>query len=67
MHPYRQVEFPFSYREGQKELVTSVYRTILRKKKLFVQAPYRSGKDDLHGVPGCKSHWGKGWERRYST
>ena len=30
----RDVEFPFEYREGQRNLVTSVYRTILRKKKL---------------------------------
>ena len=29
----KDTEFPFSYREGQKELVTSVYKTILRKKK----------------------------------
>lgn len=37
-------EFPFAYREGQKELVSSVYRTILRKKKLFIQAPTGAGK-----------------------
>ena len=35
----RQIEFPFPYREGQRDLVVSVYRTILRKKKLFIQAP----------------------------
>ena len=34
------MEFPFAYREGQKNLVTSVYRTILRKKKLFIQAQF---------------------------
>ena len=40
----RQAEFPFPYRQGQKELVTSVYRSILRKKKLFIQAPTGVGK-----------------------
>lgn len=39
-----RTEFPFPYREGQRELVTSVYRTILRKKKLFIQAPTGVGK-----------------------
>ena len=29
----KTVEFPFEYRDGQKKLVASVYRTILRKKK----------------------------------
>ena len=33
------LDFPFPYREGQKELVTGVYKTILRKKKLFIEAP----------------------------
>ena len=54
----RQVEFPFSYREGQKELVTSVYRTILRKKKLFVQAPTGVGKT-ISTVFRRKSHGGR--------
>lgn len=40
----RQIEFPFPYREGQRDLVVSVYRTILRKKKLFIQAPTGVGK-----------------------
>ena len=39
-----QTEFPFPYREGQRNLVSSVYRTILRKKKLFIQAPTGVGK-----------------------
>ncbi|MCM1540696.1 MAG: ATP-dependent DNA helicase [Blautia sp.] len=38
------LEFPFSYREGQKELVTHVYRTIYHKKKLFLEAPTGVGK-----------------------
>lgn len=40
----RRTEFPFAYRAGQRELVVSVYRTILRKKKLFIQAPTGVGK-----------------------
>ena len=40
----KTIEFPFAYREGQKNLVTSVYKTILRKKKLFIQAPTGVGK-----------------------
>lgn len=38
------LKFPFSYREGQKELVTNVYKTIYHKKKLFIQAPTGAGK-----------------------
>lgn len=40
----RGLEFPFPYREGQRELVTGVYRTIARKKQLFIQAPTGVGK-----------------------
>lgn len=40
----QKTEFPFPYREGQRELVSSVYRSILRKKKLFIQAPTGVGK-----------------------
>lgn len=38
------LQFPFSYREGQKELVTNVYRTIYHRKKLFLEAPTGVGK-----------------------
>lgn len=40
----RNMEFPFDYRTGQKELVSDVYRTILRRKNLFIQAPTGTGK-----------------------
>lgn len=40
----RGLKFPFPYREGQKELVTNVYRTIYHKKKLFLEAPTGVGK-----------------------
>jgi len=38
------LNFPYAYREGQKELAQDVYRTILRKKNLFIQAPTGTGK-----------------------
>ena len=40
----KKLIFPFDYREGQKDLVVSVYRTIARKKRLFIQAPTGVGK-----------------------
>lgn len=51
----KQTEFPYEYREGQKELVTSVYRTILRKKKLFIQAPTGVGKTMATVFPAVKA------------
>ena len=38
------LSFPFPYRDGQKELVANVYRTIYHKKKLFMEAPTGVGK-----------------------
>ena len=49
------VQFPFSYRKGQKELAASVYRTILRKKKLFIQAPTGVGKTLSAVFPAVKA------------
>lgn len=40
----RPLEFPFPYREGQRDLAAAVYKTILRKKRLFIQAPTGVGK-----------------------
>lgn len=51
----KETEFPYEYREGQKELVTSVYRTILRKKKLFIQAPTGVGKTMATVFPAVKA------------
>lgn len=51
----RTTEFPFPYREGQKELVASVYRTILRKKKLFIQAPTGVGKTMATVFPAVRA------------
>ncbi len=49
------VEFPFPYREGQRDLAVSVYRTILRKKKLFIQAPTGVGKTMAAVFPAVKA------------
>lgn len=49
------LEFPFPYREGQRDLVASVYRTILRKKRLFIQAPTGIGKTMATVFPALKA------------
>ncbi len=51
----KKTEFPYEYREGQKELVTSVYKTILRNKKLFIQAPTGVGKTMATVFPAVKA------------
>lgn len=51
----KALEFPFEYREGQKELVTGVYKTILRKKKLFIEAPTGVGKTISTVYPTIKA------------
>ena len=40
----KEQQFPFEYRPGQRELVAGVYRTIIRDKKLFIEAPTGVGK-----------------------
>ncbi len=40
----RGLEFPYRYRDGQKELAKDVYRTVFRRKNLFIQAPTGTGK-----------------------
>lgn len=49
------LEFPFAYREGQKELVTNVYKTIYHKKKLFLEAPTGVGKTISTIYPAVQS------------
>ena len=51
----RQMEFPFPYREGQRELVSYVYQTIYHKKKLFVEAPTGVGKTISTIFPSLKA------------
>lgn len=54
-----KMEFPFAYREGQKELVTYVYQTIYHKRKLFLEAPTGVGKTISTVFPAIKA-MGKG-------
>ncbi len=51
----KEVEFPFPYREGQKDLVTYVYRTIYHKRKLFIEAPTGVGKTISTVFPSVKA------------
>ncbi|CRZ35504.1 Rad3-related DNA helicase [Herbinix hemicellulosilytica] len=51
----KKLDFPFAYRKGQKELVTGVYKTILRKKKLFIEAPTGVGKTISTVFPAVKA------------
>ncbi len=49
------IDFPFEYREGQKELVTQVYSTIYHSKKLFLHAPTGVGKTVSTVFPSVKA------------
>ena len=49
------LQFPFTYREGQKELVTYVYQTIYHKRKLFIEAPTGVGKTISTVFPSVKA------------
>ena len=51
----KEVQFPYEYRAGQKELAASVYRTIYHKKKLFIQAPTGVGKTMATVFPAVKA------------
>lgn len=47
--------FPFSYREGQKELAAMTYHAIEEKKKLFIEAPTGVGKTITTVFPSVKA------------
>lgn len=51
----KALSFPFEYRPGQKDLVSGVYRTILREKKIFIEAPTGVGKTISTVYPAIKS------------
>ena len=51
----RALEFPFPYREGQRELVVSVYQTIRESKKIFMEAPTGVGKTISTVFPALKA------------
>ncbi len=51
----RELQFPFPYRKGQRDLAVSVYRTVSRGKKLFIQAPTGIGKTLSTIFPSLKA------------
>ncbi len=51
----KELVFPYSYREGQKELASDVYRTIYHKRKLFIEAPTGVGKTISTVFPAVKA------------
>ena len=51
----QKLQFPYEYRKGQKDLATGVYRTIARKKNLFIQAPTGVGKTISTVFPAVKA------------
>ncbi len=51
----KELKFPFEYREGQKDLVSYVYRTIYHRRKLFIEAPTGVGKTISTVFPSVKA------------
>lgn len=51
----KSLEFPFPYRDGQNSLVKGVYQSILRKKRLYIEAPTGVGKTISTIFPAVKS------------
>lgn len=51
----QNLEFPFEYREGQRDLAACVYKTIEHKKKIFIQAPTGVGKTISTVFPSVKA------------
>ena len=51
----QKLQFPYEYRKGQKDLAAGVYRTIARKKNLFIQAPTGVGKTITTVFPAVKA------------
>lgn len=51
----KSIEFPYQYREGQRNIAVSVYRSINRQKQLFIQAPTGVGKTMATVFPSVKA------------
>lgn len=49
------LEFPYAYRDGQKDLASYVYRTIYHRRKLFIEAPTGVGKTLSTVFPAVKA------------
>ncbi len=64
----KNVEFPYDYRQGQRDVAVSVYRTIAQEKRLFIQAPTGVGKTMATLFPAVKATGeGKGEKIFYLT
>ncbi len=50
-----ELQFPFAYRQGQKELASYVYQTIYHGRKLFLEAPTGVGKTLSTVFPAIKA------------
>lgn len=51
----KKLTFPYPYRRGQKELAVDVYRSIIRKRNLYIQAPTGIGKTLSTLFPSLKA------------
>ncbi len=51
----KELQFPFEYREGQRDIVSAVYKSVLRKKNLYIQAPTGVGKTMSVVFPAVKA------------
>lgn len=51
----KDLEFPYPYRKGQKELAVSVYKSIAQERNLFIQAPTGLGKTLSCVYPALKA------------
>ncbi len=49
------LEFPYDYRDGQRELMGQVYSSIVKKERLFVMAPTGVGKTLANVYPAIKA------------
>ncbi|MBU5479943.1 ATP-dependent DNA helicase [Blautia sp. MSJ-19] len=51
----QNLEFPFDYRKGQKEMVAGIYHAISRQEQIFIQAPTGVGKTMSAVFPAVRS------------
>lgn len=51
----QNLEFPYEYRKGQRSIVVSVYKTIMNRKSLYIQAPTGVGKTISAIFPAVRS------------
>lgn len=51
----KELDFPYPYRKGQKELAVNVYRSIARGRNLYIQAPTGIGKTLSTVYPALKA------------